>query len=83
MEALTACLHGGREMLHEYEDMDPSYRSGLFLGRETLISTVKGNTLLPENGLRARTLLTDKQFDRMKSIRLRTLGKHLPRFDKD
>lgn len=70
-------------MLHEFEDMDPSYRSGLFLGRESLIRTVKGDTLLPENGLRARSLLTDKQFERMRSIRMRTLGKHLRRFEKD
>jgi len=68
---------------HEYEEMNPDYRSSLFLGRPTLINTVKNDTLLPENGLRARTLLSDNQFARMEAIRQRTLGKALSRFERD
>ncbi len=70
-------------MLHEYEDMDPNYRAANFLGRKSLIGTIKSNTLLPENGLRARNLLSDAQFLRMEAIRQRTLEKVYNRFERD
>ncbi|MBL8020081.1 MAG: hypothetical protein JNM27_10495 [Leptospirales bacterium] len=70
-------------MLHEYEDMSQDYKSALFLERPKLIGTVKSDTLLPENGLRARSLLSDNQFARMQQIRHRTLGKVIQRFEQD
>ncbi|HMU83589.1 MAG TPA: hypothetical protein PKE49_04045 [Leptospiraceae bacterium] len=70
-------------MLHEYEDMDENYRSANFLGRKSLIATVKSDTLLPENGLRARSLLSEAQFARMEVIRQRTLNKVYARFERD
>ncbi len=65
-----------------YEDMDPDYRSGIFLARKVLLGSLESPTLLPEYGLKARELLDEKQWKRMKEIRNRKnselLGHFLP-----
>lgn len=66
-----------------YEDMDPEYRSLIFRARKTLLGNIEDPTLLPENGLSARTLLDDVQLDRVRNIRNRKLASVLNRFSPD
>lgn len=62
-------------MLHElYEDMDPEYRSRIFLARKKLLGSLESPTLLPEFGLHAREILNEKQFSRVEEIRKRRLA---------
>jgi len=67
-------------MLHEYEDMDPDYRSSLFLQNRSLLAGIESHTTLPVNGLCARALLTTAQLDKVVQIRKRKLSAVLDRF---
>lgn len=72
-------------MLHDelYDDMDPDYRSRIFLARKKLLSDVVGFSLMPEQGLNARALLNSDQFCRVQNIRTRRLSTVWDRFTKD
>jgi hypothetical protein len=67
-------------MLHEFQDMDPDYTSQLFLQCKQLLPTIESHTILPANGLCARSVLTTAQLDKVLSIRKRKLHKVLDRF---
>ncbi len=60
-----------------YPDMDPDYRSRLFQTRKKLLGSLESPTLLPENGLSARKVLNDNQYNRVKEIRQRRFAELL------
>jgi hypothetical protein len=66
-----------------YEDMDQEYRSRIFLARKKLTDSLEGATLLPENGLAARFLLTEEQLKKVELIRKRRLVGVIDRFIPD
>ncbi|MBX7058708.1 MAG: hypothetical protein K1X75_11640 [Leptospirales bacterium] len=72
-------------MLHDalYEDMDPDYQARVFLARQRLVKSVLGETLLPDEGLQARTLLNGVQLDKVRRIRSRRLEPVLDLFIPD
>jgi hypothetical protein len=61
---------GGNAMTTElYNDMDPDYRSRIFMARKSLLGSLESPTLLPDYGLKARSLLNEEQWNRMQEIR--------------
>lgn len=71
-------------MLHElYEDMDPDYRSSIFLARKKLLGSIENQSILPEYDLRARGLLNETQMDKVAEIRERRLAPVIERFERD
>lgn len=71
-------------MLHElYEDMDPDYRSRIFLARKKLLSSVESPSLLPLQNLSARKLLNTVQLEKVVDIRKKRLRKVIDRFIAD
>lgn len=70
-------------MLHEYADMDPDYKARTFISRKELLSSVESTTILPENGLSARSLLDECQLGKVQEIRVRRLSAVIDRFRKD
>lgn len=72
-------------MLHDelYTDMDPEYRSRIFLARRRLVDSVEGPSSLPTSGLSARGLLDDSQLAVVREIRTRRLSSVLDRFVRD
>lgn len=72
-------------MLHDeiHPDMDPDYRSRIFLARRRLIDTVESATLLPNSGLNARGLLDSGQMAKVQKIRHRRLATVIDRFTAD
>lgn len=66
-------------MIHEfmYSDMDPEYRSTLFLARKKLLGSLESPTLLPDYGLNAQGVLNKNQYDRVQQIRRRRFAETL------
>jgi len=61
---------GGNAMTTElYNEMDPDYSSRIFMARKSLLGSLESPTLLPDYGLKARNLLNEQQWLRMKEIR--------------
>lgn len=72
------------EMLHDkYEDFDPEYTSKIFRARKALVGSIEGTTLLPQNDLKARSLLNGMQMEVVKKIRQKRLEPVLNRFVPD
>jgi hypothetical protein len=74
---------GGNAMTTElYEEMDPDYTSRIFMARKALLGSLESPTLLPDYGLKARSLLNEEQWTRMQEIRNRKnselLGTFIP-----
>jgi len=71
-------------MLHElYEDMDPEFKSRVFLARKILLGSVESPTLIPAHGMTARNLLTPSQLEKVKKIRTRRLSRVINQFTPD
>lgn len=66
-----------------YEDLDPDYQAKVFLARQRLVKSVFGETLLPDEGLKARGLLNAAQLDKVHRIRSRRLEPVLDLFIPD
>ena len=72
-------------MLHDdlHKDMDPDYRSQIFYTRKKMLSDVGSHTILPENGLNARSMLNEWQLNKVLEIRDRKLSAVMDRFARD
>lgn len=66
-----------------YEDMDPDFRSKLFLARKKLLGGVESPTILPDHGLNARGLLNEAQLATVEKIRKRRLATVMEGFTRD
>ncbi|MCS7205860.1 MAG: hypothetical protein NZ853_09190 [Leptospiraceae bacterium] len=65
-----------------YRELDPNLNWKVYLTKKNILASINKGTIMPENGLTAEHLLTEKQLKKVQEIRKRKLESVFEQFER-